>query len=117
MLSNIAAQQQPVKSIDELMMNDIQTLMAKQFNPKQFVARKRFSFWFDMKWKPSETIPELANRIQDEAACNFQSNKDFLDEALRTKFICLVNNEAVIKTLSSFGGEEMEEDIDSVCLV
>ena len=32
MLSNLAAQQQPVKSIHELTMNNIQTFMAEQFD-------------------------------------------------------------------------------------
>ena len=100
MLSNLAAQQQPVKSIHELTMNDIQTFMAEQFDPKRFVVRERFKFWSDMKRKPGETIPELASRIrQDAATCDFQSIKDPLDEALRTKFICSVDNEAVLKTL------------------
>ena len=45
MLSNLAAQQQPVKSIHELTMNDIQTFMAEQFDPKRFVVRERFKFW------------------------------------------------------------------------
>ena len=63
MLSNLAAQQQPVKSIHELTMNDIQTFMAEQFDPKRFVVRERFKFWSDMKRKPGETIPELASRI------------------------------------------------------
>ena len=44
MLSNLAAQQQPVKSIHELTMNDIQTFMAEQFDPKRFVVRERFKF-------------------------------------------------------------------------
>ena len=39
MLSNLAAQKQPVKSIHELTMNDIQTFMAEQFDPKRFVVR------------------------------------------------------------------------------
>ena len=89
MLSNLEAQQQPVKSIHELTMNDIQTFMAEQFDPKRFVVRERFKFWSDMKRKPGETIPELASRIrQDAATCDFQSIKDPLDEALRTEFIC-----------------------------
>ena len=49
MLSNLAAQQQPVKSIHELTMNDIQTFMAEQFDPKRFVVKERFKFWSDMK--------------------------------------------------------------------
>ena len=109
MLSNLAAQQQPVKSIHELTMNDIQTFMAEQFDPKRFVIRERFKFWSDMKRKPGETIPELASRIrQDAATCDFQSIKDPLDEALRTKFICSVDNEAVLKTLFKLKDDELK---------
>ena len=104
MLSNLAAQQQPVKSIHELTMNDIQTFMAEQFDPKRFVVRERFKFWSDMKRKP-----ELASRIrQDAATCDFQSIKDPLDEALRTKFICSVDNEAVLKTLFKLKDDELK---------
>ena len=106
MLSNLAAQQQPVKSIHELTMNDIQTFMAEQFDPKR---SERFKFWSDMKRKPGETIPELASRIrQDAATCDFQSIKDPLDEALRTKFICSVDNEAVLKTLFKLEDDELK---------
>ena len=110
MLSNLAAQQQPVKSIHELTMNDIQTFMAEQFDPKQFVVRELFKFWSDMKRKPGETITELASRIrQDAATCDFQSIiKDPLDEALRTKFICSVDNEAVLKTLFKLKDDELK---------
>ena len=109
MLSNLAAQQQPVKSIHELTMNDIQTFMAEQFDPKRFVVRERFKFWSDMKRKPGETIPELTSRIrQDAATCDFQSIKDPLDEALRTKFICSVDNEAVLKTLFKLKDDELK---------
>ena len=46
MLSNLAAQQQPVKSIHELTMNDIQTFMAEQFDPKRFAnLAKLFLNW------------------------------------------------------------------------
>ena len=108
MLSNLAAQQQPVKSIHELTMNDIQTFMAEQFDPKRFVVRERFKFWSDLKRKPGETIPELASRIrQDAATCDFQSIKDPLDEALRTKFICS-DNEAVLKTLFKLKDDELK---------
>ena len=106
MLSNLAAQKQPVKSIT---MNDIQTFMAEQFDPKRFVVRERFKFWSDMKRKPGETIPELASRIRQAAAtCDFQSIKDPLDEALRTKFICSVDNEAVLKTLFKLKDDELK---------
>ena len=101
MLSNLA--------IHELTMNDIQTFMAEQFDPKRFVVRERFKFWSVMKRKPGETIPELASRIrQDAATCDFQSIKDPLDEALRTKFICSVDNEAVLKTLFKLKDDELK---------
>ena len=62
-----------------------------------------------MKRKPGETIPELASRIrQDAAMCDFQSIKDPLDEALRTKFICSVDNEAVLKTLFKLKDDELK---------
>ena len=62
-----------------------------------------------MKRKPGETIPELASRIrQDAATCDFQSIKDPLDEALRTKFICSVDNEAVLKTLFKLKDDELK---------
>ena len=100
---------QPVKSIHELTMNDIQTFMAEQFDPKRFVVRERFKFWSDMKRKPGETIPELASRIrQDAATCDFQSIKHPLDEALRTKFVCSVDNEAVLKTLFKLKDDELK---------
>ena len=71
MLSNLAAQQQLVKSIHELTMNDIQTFRAEQFDPKRFVVREHFKFWSDMKRKPGEAIRELASRIrQDAATCD-----------------------------------------------
>ena len=109
MLSNLAAQQQPVKSIHELTMNDIQTFMAEQLDPKRFVVRERFKFWSDMKRKPGKTIPELASRIrQDAATCDFQSIKDPLDEALQTKFICSVDNETVLKTLFKLKDDELK---------
>ena len=109
MLSNLAAQQQPVESIHELTMNDIETFMAEQFDPKRFVVRERFKFWSDMKRKPVETIPELASRIrQDAAKCDFLSIKDPLDEALRTNFICSVDNEAVLKTLFKLKDDELK---------
>ena len=83
--------------------------MAEQFDPKRFVVRERFKFWSDMKRKPGETIPELASRIrQDAATCDFQSIKDPLDEALRTKFICSVDNEAVLKTLFKLKDDELK---------
>ena len=49
-----------------------------------------------MDRKLGETIQELVARIrQDAVTCDFPSIQDPLDEALRTRFICSLNNEAV----------------------
>ena len=51
-----------------------------------------------MHLKPGEAIMELAARIRQAAVtCNFTAIKDPLDESLRTRFICSINNEAVLK--------------------
>ena len=53
-----------------------------------------------MKRKPGETVHELAARIrQDAVTCDFTSIADPLDEALRTRFICSISNEAVLKAI------------------
>ena len=81
-------------------MDDIEASMKEHYDPTCFVVRERFKFWSDMKRKPGETIAELASRIRQEAAtCNFTAIKKPQDEALRTKFMCSVNNEAVLKCL------------------
>jgi transposase InsO family protein len=83
--------------------------MKEQFDHKRFIVRERFKFWSDMKRKPGETIQELATRIrQDAATCDFPSIKDPQDEALRTRFICSVNNEAVLKALFRVKDDELD---------
>ena len=81
-------------------MSEIVNFMKEQFDPKLFIVRERFTFWSDMQRKPGETLQELAARIrQDAATCDFPSIEDPQDEALRQRFICSVNNEAVLKAL------------------
>ena len=81
-------------------MTEIETYMKHKFDPKRFVVRERFKFWSEMQRKPGESVLELAARIRQAAtACNFTAIKDPLDEALRTRFICSINNEAVLKAL------------------
>ena len=61
-----------------------------------------------MRRKPGETIQELAARIrQDAVTCDFPSIKDPLDEAMRTRFICSVDNEAVLKALFRIKDNEL----------
>ena len=61
-----------------------------------------------MQRKPGELVLELAERIRQAAATyNFTAVKDPLDEALRTRFICSINNEAVLKALFKVEDDEL----------
>ena len=108
LLSTLAGQQTPPQEINLLTMEEIQGFMDQQFDPRRFVVRGRFKFWSDMKRLPGEMIQELGARIrQDAATCNFTSIKDAQDEALRTRFICSVGNEAILKALFKINDEEL----------
>ena len=62
----------------------------------------------DLQQRPGETIQELASSIwHDAMTCDFQSIKDPLGEALRTRFICSMGNEAVFKVLSKLKDDEL----------
>lgn len=100
LISNLAAQQSPPKTVSDLSLEEISDFMKDQYDPKRFVVRERFKFWSKSIRKPGESIQELAARIRQKAAtCNFPEIKDPLDEAMRTNFICSINNEAVLKAL------------------
>ena len=100
--------------INELTMLEIADFMKEQFDPKLFVVRERFKFWSDMQRKPGETLEELAARIrQDAATCDFPSIKDPQAEALRQRFICTVNNEAVL--IGSLQDQEHRPDFRPCC--
>ena len=99
-LANLAAQQTPSKDINKLTMLEIVDFMKEQFDPKLFIVRERFKFRIDMQRKPGGTLQELSVRIRQGAAtCDFPPSKDPQDKALRQRFICSVNNEAVLKAL------------------
>ena len=99
-ISDWGNQQTPKLDINGITMDAIYNYMMTQYNPRTFIVRERYRFWSDMKRKPGETIQELAARIRHDATtCDFSSIKDPQDEALRTRFICSVGNEAVLKAL------------------
>ena len=107
-LATLGKQQTPPKDINDLTMEEIVDFMKEQFDPKRFVVRERFKFWSDMSRKPGETLQELAARIrQDAGTCDFSSIQDPQDEALRQRFICSVNNEAVLKALFKVKNDEL----------
>lgn len=108
LLGTVAGQQDPPKDVNKLSMEDINAFMEQQYDPKRFVVRERFRFWSNMQRKPGETAQELAARIRQEAAtCDFASIRDPQDEALRTKFICSIGNEAVLKALFKIKDDEL----------
>lgn len=108
LLSTLAGQQTPPVQIHALAMSDIEDFMHTQYDPNRFIVREHFKFWSDMQRKPGETIQELAARVrQDAARCDFASIKDPQDEAMRTRFMCSVNNEAVLKALFKIPSEEL----------
>ena len=108
LLRTLASQQTPPTDINDLAMDDIITLMDGQYDPKRFIVRERFRFWSGMERKPGETIQELAARIrQDAVRCDFSCICDPLDEAMRTRFVCSVRNEAVLKALFKYPDDEL----------
>ena len=108
LLSNLASQQSPSKDINDLTLDEIAVFMKGQFDPARYVVRERFKFWSAMDRKPGETVHELASRIRHDAVtCDFPSIRDPLDEAMQTRFMCSVNNEAVLKALFKHKEEEL----------
>ena len=108
LLCTLASQFNPPKDVNELSLDEIIKMMEEQFDPKRFVVRERYKFWSDMNRKPGETVQELAARIRQQAAtCDFTAIKDPQDESMRTKFICSVKNEAVIKALFKVKDDEL----------
>ena len=107
-LANLAKQQRPPIEMNALTMDRIVDFMKEQYDPKLYIVRERFKFWSNMDRKPGETIQELAARIrQDAATCDFATITDAQDEALRQRFICSVNNEAVLKALFKVKDDEL----------
>ena len=79
-------------------MEEIVAHMKEAFDPKRFVITERLKFWSNRK--TGESIQELATRIRQEpTTCDFSAVKDQLDETMTTKFMCSVNNEAILKLL------------------
>jgi len=109
LLSNLTAQETPPREINGLTMDQVVAYMKVQFDPTSFVIRECFKFWTTMQRRPEEFIQELAARIgQAAATCDFASITNPLDEALCTRFICSVNNEAVLKALFKMKADELD---------
>ena len=108
LLQTAAAQQSIPCDLNKLDFAEIQEVMFQNFNPKRFVVLERFRFWTEVKREPGESIQELAVKIKGVAStCDFTSIENPLDEALRTRFICSVANEAVLKSLFKIPEDEL----------
>ena len=117
-LANMASQLTPTKDINELSLDGIVEIMQKQNDPKRFVVRERFKFWSSLNRKPGDTFQELTARIRQEAAtCNVSAIDDPQDEAMRTRFICSVGNEAGLKMLFKEDDDKLTftKAVESAC--
>ena len=80
--------------------SDITGFMSSHYDPTQFTVRERYKFWSTIKRKPGETPTELEARVRQMATTrDFSAIKNPLDEAMRTCFICAINNEAILKSV------------------
>ena len=108
LLSTLAAQEAPPRTVNNHTVTRNTAIYDESIPPKKFVVRERFCYWSDMKRKSGETVQELAARIRQAAAtCGSANIENPLDEALRTRFICLINNEAVLKALFKINDDEL----------
>ena len=108
LISNPAAQLTIMQDIKNLTMQEIVAFMGEQYHSRKFIVQELFRFWFQMQCKPGETVPELVARTwQDAAKCDFHAIKDPQDEVIRTRFICSIANEAVLKAICKVSGEEL----------
>ena len=100
LINNYASQQDTPTTADNMQFSDIAEFMSQHYDPTKFTVRERYKFWSTIKRKPGETPTELAARVRQMATtCDFPAIKNPLDEAMRTCFICAINNEAVLKSV------------------
>ena len=100
LITNYASQQDVPTTANAMKFSDITGFMSSHYDPTQFTVRERYKFWSTIKRKPGETPTELAARVQQMATtCDFPAIKNPLDEAMRTCFICAINNEAILKSV------------------
>ena len=108
LINNYASQQDTPTTADNMKFSDIAEFMSQHYDPAMVTVRERYKFWSSIKRKPGETPTELAARVRQMATtCDFPAIKNPLDEAMRTCFICAINNLAVLKSVI----REPEENI------
>ena len=99
-ITNYASQQDVPTTANAMKFSDITGFMSSQYDPTQFTVRERYKFMSTIKRKPGDTPTELGARVRQMATtCDFPAIKNPLDEAMRTCFICAINNEAILKSV------------------
>ena len=107
LINNYASQQDKHTAPDNMKFSGIAEFMSQHYDPTNFTVKETYKFWSSIKRNPSETPTELAARVRQMATtCNFSTLKIPLDEAMRTCFICAINNEAVLKSVFRKPGEK-----------
>ena len=100
LINNYASQQDTSTTADNMQFSDTAEFMSQHYDPTKFTVRERYKVWSSIKRKPGETPTELAARVRQMATtCDFPAIKNPLDKAMRTCFICAINNEAVLKSV------------------
>ena len=98
-LADLAIQKSKT-TIHKLSVDEITTFMGEQYDPAQYTVRERFRFWSNIGRRPGESVSQLASRIRKDAAtCDFGTIADPLDEALRTRFVCSIQNDTILKQM------------------
>ena len=98
--NNYASKQDTPTTADNMKFSDIAEFMSQHCDPTKFTVRERYKFWSSLKRKPGETPTEVATRVRQMATKrDFPAIRNPLDEAMRTCFICAINNETVLKSV------------------
>ena len=101
LITNYASQQDVPATANDMKFSNITDFMSNHYDPTQFTVKERYKFWSTIKRKPGETPTELAARVRQMATtCDFPAIKNLLDAAMRTCFICAINNAAILKSVS-----------------
>lgn len=86
------------RSLTDCSYSECTDILLGKFTLRSCVIANRFKF-YTRKQQPSESISDFINCIKSlSMSCNFDS---FLDQALRDKLVCGINNDQMIKRLLS----------------
>ncbi|KII63742.1 hypothetical protein RF11_08128 [Thelohanellus kitauei] len=108
LVQTAGAQLDTPTDINSLTWPQILDIMKRNFGDQCFLVRERYRFYTETKRDSGESIQELASKIRLKAMnCDFGSVKNPLEEALKTAFVCAVNNESVLRTIFHKHSEDL----------